>query len=296
MRYLIKPKPIRIAFLISLMMILIPLKGICEASQDRSVYKIGPGDIISLTVTAGGEKQAELDLVVSEQGEINIPFIGNMAAAGLTLKNLEKKIYIPLEKDYFVNPQVNIQIKEYHSLSFTISGAVSKPDEYELDFHPTIMDLIAQAGGVAKDRGNIAYVLRSGSGSKKGSKNDPINIDLSKLLDEGDMTQNIMLETGDTVYIPMEANLDQARTKVYLEGEIKNPGMIDYQPGLTAFSACIIAGGFDKYAAPNRARIIRTDGNKHKIIKINLDKIKDGDAPDFPLKPGDRIHIPETWL
>jgi len=110
------------------------------------------------------------------------------------------------------------------------------------------------------------------------------------------MSQNIMLKTGDKVYIPLATKLSQATTKIYLEGEIKRPGMIDYQPGLTALSACIVAGGFGKYAAPNRARIIRIDGSKHKIIKINLEKIKDGELPDFILKPGDRIHIPETWL
>ena len=60
--------------------------------------------------------------------------------------------------------------------------------------------------------------------------------------------------------------------------------------------AVIMAGGFGKYAAPSRARIIRTAEDSNQIIKIDLDKIKDGDEPDFPLKPGDRIHIPQTWL
>jgi len=105
-----------------------------------------------------------------------------------------------------------------------------------------------------------------------------------------------MLETGDKVYIPLGTKLNQSTSKVYLEGEIKVPGMIDFQPGLTALNACIMADGFGKYAAPNRARIIRIDGSNQKIIKINLEKINDGELPDFPLKPGDRIHIPETWL
>ncbi len=281
----------KLFFLICLITLIIPLKAMCNQTN-RPVYKVGPGDIIILTIIAGGIEQAKADLVVSCQGEVSVPFVGNIKVSGLTLKNLEDKIYIPLEKDYFVDPQVHIQMKEYHSLSFTISGAVDEPGKYELDFHPSIMDLIAQAGGVVTERGNIAYVLRY----SRESENHPITIDLSKLLDEGDMTRNIMLETGDKVYIPLSTKLSQATTKIYLEGEIKSPGMIDYQPGLTALSACIMAGGFDKYAAPARARIIRIDGNKHTIIKINLNKIKNGDLPDFPLKPGDRIHIPESWL
>ncbi len=265
--------------------------AISKQQTNRS-YKIGPGDIITLTIIAGGSEQAKVDLVVSEEGEVTIPFIGNIKASGLSFKNLEKKVYIPLEKDYFVDPQINIQMKEYHSLSFTISGAVDEPGEYELDFHPTIMDLIAKAGGVKEGRGNVAYVLRQ----SQGKDNDPMNIDLSKLLDEGDMSQNIMLETGDKVYIPQENKLNQSKTKIYLEGEIAQPGMLDFQPGLTVLRACIMAGGFSKYAAPNRTKIIRKEGKGHKIIIVNLEKVKDGKIADVPLKPGDRIHIPETWL
>lgn len=277
-------------------LILILLLSICPAVMaqqiDKYIYKVGPGDIITLTIIAGGVEQAKSDLVVSEQGEVTLPFIGNIKASGLTLKNLEKKLYIPLEKDYFVDPQVNIQMKEYNSLSFTISGAVSTPGKFKLDFHPSIMDLIAQAGGVVSDRGNVAYVIRE----SQGAESDPININLSKLLDEGDMSRNIMLQTGDKIYIPLAKRLNQAQTKIYLEGEIKKPGMIDFQPGLTVLSACIMAGGFDKYAAPGRARIIRMEGEKLKIIKVDLDKIKDGELADVTLKPGDRIHIPESWL
>ncbi len=277
---------------IGLIVLMAPLNGICNQASDRFTYKVGPGDIISIIIIAGGVEQAKADLVVSEQGEVALPFIGNIKASGLTLKSLEKKLYIPLEKDYFVNPQVNIQIKEYHSLSFTISGAVAKPGKYELNFQPSMLDLIAQAGGVSSERGGIAYIIRD----HQDSGNEPINVDLSKLLDEGNMSQNIMLVTRDKVYIPMEKKLNQTKTKVYVEGEIKKPGMIDYQPGLTALSACIMAGGFDKYAAPARSWIIRIDGDKVTTIKINLDKIKDGELSDITLKPGDRIHIPESWL
>lgn len=277
---------------ICLLLLHIPTNGRCQQSSDARSYTVGPGDIISLTIIAGGVEQAKADLVVSEQGEVTLPFIGNINAAGMTLKNLEKELYIPLEKDFFVDPQVNIQIKEYHSLSFTISGAVSKPGKFELDFHPSLLDLIAQAGGVSEGRGGVAYIIRD----SQGAQNDPIHVDLARLLDEGDMSQNIMLETNDKVHIPLEKKLNQTKTKVFVEGEIKKPGLIDFQPGLTALSACIMAGGFDKYAAPGRSWIIRLEGGKVTIIKINLDKIQEGKIPDVSLKPGDRIHIPESWL
>ena len=262
------------------------------AASQSAAYRLGPKDVISITITAGGDTQAQADLVVSSQGEINIPFIGSVKAAGLTISSLEEAIFTPLAQDYFVDPQVIIHMKEYHSLSYTISGAVNSPGKYELDFTPTVLDLIAKAGGVQSDRGDIAYILRDTSQDQK----DPVTVNLSRLLDQGDITQNIKLVSGDKVYIPLGKKLDQSKTKIYLEGEIQRPGTIDYQPGLTALSACIMAGGFDKYANPSKARVVRIENGNHKIIKVNLDKINDGEIPDFPLKPGDRIHIPEAWL
>jgi polysaccharide export outer membrane protein len=81
-----------------------------------------------------------------------------------------------------------------------------------------------------------------------------------------------------------------------VEGEVNNPGAYTFQPGLKALKACILAGGVTKYAAANRARIIRKQGDKQEIIKINLEDVKKGTIADLELMPGDLIHIPETWL
>lgn len=267
-------------------------------------YLIGPRDILNLTIHAGGEKQHDSNLMVSGQGMINVPFIGPIRAEGLTVNQLEERIIKPLAKDYFVDPEVNIHIKEYHSLQYYISGAVKAPGLYEMTSEATLMELIARAGGVLPERGNLAYILRSDTGNLTGekdiekmiSKKEPLKVDLKSLLDEGDMNHNRLLQSGDVVYIPLEKALNLAESKVYVEGEIQNPGVYNYQPGLTALNACIMAGGFGKFAAPKRARIIRSKKEGQEIININLDDVKEGKIPDIELEPGDRIHIPETWL
>ena len=291
--------------LITILIISIILLSFSRVSLSQTKdYLIGPRDILSLTIFAGGEKQQEVDLTVSGQGMINVPFIGPVKAEGLTVPELELMIAGPLAKDYFVDPEINIRIKEYHSLQYYISGAVKTPGLYEMMAKASLMELIAKAGGVLPERGNVAYILRESAGNiREGedienliSGKDPIKVDLKSLLDKGDMTHNPMLESGDVVYIPLEKALNLAESKIYVEGEVKKPGVYNYQPGLTALNACILAGGFDKFAAPNRARIIRQAGEEQEIIRINLDDVKEGKIPDIELKPGDRIHIPETWL
>ena len=73
---------------------------------------------------------------------------------------LEDRITRPLAKDYFVSPEVNIRVAGYHSLRYFISGAVKEPGLYEMTSRTTLMELIAKAGGVVPDRGNVAYILR----------------------------------------------------------------------------------------------------------------------------------------
>jgi len=77
---------------------------------------------------------------------------------------------------------------------------------------------------------------------------------------------------------------------------VTKPGVYEYQRGITALNACLMAGGFDKFAAPNRARIIREEDGKQTVIRINLEDVKEGKIPDIELKPGDIVVIPESWL
>jgi polysaccharide export outer membrane protein len=283
------------------------------AAAEGNGYRLGAGDVVKISILAGGKEQAAADMVVGDAGDITVPFVGKIQAAGLTITELEKQIVPTLARDYFVNPQVHLQIQEYRSLQFFISGTVESPGVYSLDFIPTLMDLIAKAGGVTDERGNQAYILRGVkdtglmaadrplseeefSESIADVSTKPIVVDLQRLLDEGDMSGNIMLESGDTVYIPQGTRLSLAGTKIYVEGKVKRPGLFDYQPGITALGACIMAGGFDKFAAPNRARVIRTIDGKRTVISINLRKVQTGEEPDLPLEPGDHIHIPESWF
>lgn len=268
------------------------------------VYRIGPNDVISLVIRAGGENQYEADLTVSSQGMINAPFIGPIRAEGSTPSELEKKLAVPLAEDYFIDPKVHVYVKEYHSLQYSISGAVNSPGLYEMSTEIRLLDLIAKAGGVLPEHGNIAYIIRPSTNlnaKDEASKNLPsqtksIKVDLKGLLEKGDMSANLALKSGDVVYIPLMKSRDIDVSKIYVDGEVKKPGIYDFMPGMTAMNACMLAGGFDTFAAENRTRIIRKKGDKTEIIKIDLEDVRKGKRQDIKLKPGDRIHVPESWL
>lgn len=268
------------------------------ASAQEQEYRIGLRDVIGVNVFAGGEEQISEDVTVAADGMITLPLLGAVPADGLTLNELKKNSVEPLALKYFVAPQVTVAVKEYHSLTFYISGSVDKPGHYELDKEPTMLELIAKAGGMVPEGGHTAYIMRESHDpqAEKGPVK-PIVLDLKPLLDHGDMTNNLQLVTGDVIHIPMESDLDQTSNSIFVEGEVKKPGVYPFQQGITALSACILAGGFNDFAAPNRARIIRGRGtDQEEVIAINLDAVKKGKAKDVQLMPGDLVHVPDSWL
>jgi len=275
-------------------------------AQNSKAYRIGPKDILSLSIYAGGEIQRQVKLHVSTDGIVKVPLLGPIKAVGLNVSQLEEKITVPLAEEYFVNPQVTIIVEGYHSLKYFISGAVNSPGLYEMTSQANLMELIAKAGGTTPERSNVAYILRSSADEISNGKNikhllskkDPIKVDLTLLLDKGDMTKNITLETGDVIYIPLQDTIDVASNNVYLEGEVEKWGVYKYTPGLTALNLCIMAGGFTDFAASNRTKIFRKKEGTDEIIiiKINLEDVRKGKIPDIELKPGDRISVPESWF
>jgi polysaccharide biosynthesis/export protein len=268
-------------------------------------YVIGPGDVLSVIIFAGGTVHESLELAVSPKGTINFPYLGEIKAAGLSINQLTEVTSQPLERDYFVNPQVIINIKDYKSKKVYITGAIEKPGLYALEGTTTLLELIAKAGGFTKDRGNIAYVLKSSLKEINQNKaidqlvheKKSIEVNLKELLDQGITSRNIELEADDVIYIRPTAFSDQTQYKVYVLGKVEKPGVFDFQEGLTALDACILAGGFAKYAAPNRTVITRRESNEaQQTINVNLEKVRKGEEKDILLRPGDRIYVPESWF
>ncbi|MDY6861427.1 MAG: polysaccharide biosynthesis/export family protein [Thermodesulfobacteriota bacterium] len=264
-------------------------------------YRLGPDDVITITIFAGGKVQNKATLTVSSLGVVSVPFLGEITCKDRTIDEITKIIKEGLAKDYFVEPLVNIKVEEYRSKKVYILGEVKNPGLYELKGDMALLYLISKAGGInGTEAGNFAILLK---GQGESVKNYPIEkliekgnserIDLRRLF-EGDPEVNVKISDSDLVYIPSKKGASISLSKIYVMGRVKNPKAYDFQKGITALNACIIAGGFDPFAAPNRATITRIESGNKKIIKINLNKVRDGKEKDILLKPGDRIYIPET--
>ena len=171
-----------------------PVDATVHSSPLRSQYALGPADIIHVNVW----KSAELSqtVTVAPDGFVSLPLLGDIHVAGLTTSELAQDLAIRMNA-YVVNAQVSVSIVEIRSRQVFITGQVGKPGAYLLISPVTILQLIAQAGGLNSfaNRKGI-FVLRS---TNAHVQKLPFNY-VTAL--RGDMAQNIALQPGDTVIIP----------------------------------------------------------------------------------------------
>ncbi len=127
----------------------------------------------------------------------------------------------------------------------------------------------------------------------KGEKS--VKIPLTLLIEEGQREYDTLIYPGDFVYVPTKSFQSTSIGYVWVEGEVRNPKRIDYQPGFTVLQAVIQAGGVTDMAAPNRTRLIRElpDGTL-QTTNVKLKGIQKGKKPDIALQPGDRITVPDS--
>lgn len=128
-------------------------------AQASSDYKISPHDIITIDVL--GEEELQKELRVSATGTVNYFLLGTIEVAGKTTGEVTDLLTRLLNKDYLVNPQVTVDVKEYRVREVFVNGAVTKPGTVVLtgDQDLTILGAIARAGGLTSraDRNEIRF-------------------------------------------------------------------------------------------------------------------------------------------
>ena len=249
-------------------------------------YHVGPGDVLKVTVY--GHDDLTRVSVIAPDGRMPFPLIGEVRAGGLTPTELEERLRDLLGKDYLVNPQVTVAVQEYRSQKVFVLGDAEKPGTYPLTGRSSLLDILSQAGGPAKSAGRQVVVVRfptsEGPVAPGAAGSTAFRVNLKKLLD-GDASENIQLESGDTIYVPKQ-------TSFFVLGEVKKPGAYALEKDTSALDAITVAGGFTERAAPSVAKVLRKqpDGSQ-ETIAIDLSGA-DPRARQFAVLEGDTVLVP----
>jgi polysaccharide export outer membrane protein len=247
---------------------------LAAGSASANDYVTGPGDVIKVTVYDNDDLTVKVR--ISQKGTIVMPLLGKVDINKLTIDQIVEKITRLLADGYLVNPQVNVFVEEYRSKKVVVLGNVKVPGIVELNRPITFLELISKSGGLEKDAGDTATIQRESEDAEK-----IIVIDLRALIDKGDISQNVMLQDGDTVFVSRSG-------MCYITGEVKEPGTYPCGEDSTVLKLVALSGGFTGKASKSGVRIVRIINNQKTILKdVDLDS---------PLKNNDVVVVPESFF
>jgi len=260
-------------------------------SQEELVYeyKIGPRDLLELTVI--GFEDVNKRYRVSEEGKINLPYLGDVEVEGMTRGELEKKlIQLLQEQNYMQTPQVSVLIVEFQSKRVYLLGAVGTTGPYELLGRLTLLKLLSQAGGLTPEAGNEIIITRQLPGGSKTS----LKISVEDLILKGDPSLDVPLQPDDIINIPVDKTV-----LIYITGQVRTPGVLQVRKSTmpTLLRAIAQAGGFADRASKGGVVIKRTnEAGKEIEIKVDVGDIMKGKRKDVLLQEGDIVIVPEKWI
>jgi polysaccharide export outer membrane protein len=169
------------------------------AAPNPAAYVIGPGDVLSVYVRESPALTVS-DLPVRPDGRISLPLIDDLMAAGKTPTQLSREIEGRLKK-YVIAPEVNVMMRTFQGAperQVRVIGEATDPQAIPYREDMTVLDVMIATKGLTKfAAGNKAVILRQVAG-----KTVRIHVHLSDLIKDGDISQNVAMQPGDTLIIP----------------------------------------------------------------------------------------------
>lgn len=249
------------------------LLALSTVSAHANEMVLGGGDVVKISVF--GNPDLAVETRVSEAGFVTMPLVGQVAVAGLSPAMAESKIATMLDKGGFVKkPQVNLMVTVLTSQQVSVLGYVNRAGRYPIDGRRGVLDMLALAGGISPDGGDIVTVMH-----RRDGKMVTDQIDTSQLMRNGDMIGSVELQGGDTVFV-------ERAPRFYIYGEVQRPGALRLERNMTVLQALSAGGGLTLRGTERGLRVKRRDqAGKLQTIDVRGDDL---------VQPNDVVYVKES--
>lgn len=296
-------------------------------------YLLGAGDRVRIDFFGVPEFTGEYQVLPN--GAINLPFAGAIPVQGLTLGRATKLIETRF-KPFLARPAIAISLLAARPITVTIAGEVNRPGSYTVSALPTsglsgdvttpsLTRTIQLAEGVTQSADLKQVQIRRQRPDTPGML-EVVTVDLWKLLQTGDNSQDVRLRDGDSIFIPASTAIDLEASrqlaaanfatkgnrslKIVVVGEVSRPGPYTISDGATTrgeqrvgttaqvpsvTQAIQVAGGITQMADIRNIQVRRlTRLGTEQVVKVNFwNLLKSGDIrQDLALQDGDTVEIP----
>jgi len=268
-----------------------------QFQKSGSKYRIGVDDVLEIRVYEYDKMNAVPR--VDENGNIMFSPLGEVRAAGLTERQLERLLEKQLaDRDFLHDHPITVLVRERKATEVAIIGAVGKPGRFPLFGEKRLVDLLSEAGGLTDKAGSLAYVMRFASPeafpSTEGMEAELLTtgpaagltrvpIDLDGLLLRGEQFWNIELMPDDLVSVP-EAGW------VHVTGPgVEKPGTYPLTRTPKTVRQMLDEAGGMQFVASRRIKLVRSDAGRDQTVPIDYNRLVRHDENNLPMQAGDRL-------
>ncbi len=255
-----------------------------DAQQDApATYRLGAGDVLEVRIL--GLESLTATLAIGPDGGAAVPLVGSAHVAGLTVPELTRRLTSLLERDFLLEPRVEVRIKQRASEYVLVGGEVNLPGQRRLSSATSLADVLVASGGFTPSASGKIVVTRSAGEFADGSR--VLRLHLGRA--GGPAGERLGLETpirhGDEITL-------LARRFIVVTGEVLAPHRYDIDGELTLSSALEKAGGLTA-AAGRKVLLQRVDevSGEATTLEFDIEAIHSGEAEDPRLEVDDRVTV-----
>lgn len=223
----------------------LPANGSPDAMATSPGVTLVPGDQVTFQVF--GRPEMAMTTYVGEDGRLTVPLAGAIDVAGLTPTKAGQRVASALRQGkYLVDPQVTVALAQSRALHVSVLGSVKTPGRFAIDPRTTVLDALAQAGGITENGAGTVVLLRP----DRTGKLVRFPIDLKGLGQGRGAVPTLTLRGGDSLFVP-------PAEQFYILGEVKAPNMYRLEPGMTVVQALSRGGGVTPRGSDSRIELKR---------------------------------------
>ena len=292
---------------------------------NQDVYILGPGDRLQLQMLDPSAQAYGGNLEILNDGTASLALLGSAQLSGLTISQATQWL-VQLYGRFLIRPELTLSLSEPRAMQITVLGEVQSPGLYSISPGgdssavtgvggsrnpglPTVVTAIQKAGGITLNSNIRSVTLRR---RLPGLSSDvkEVSLDLARLLQSGNLSQNPFLFDGDSITVarapnplPEEVialgaiNLSPQTISVNIIGEVRSPGPLQVKANTPLVEAILKAGGPNDWrASKNNVELVRVNRNgtvSRRTFSLNYTKGV-SNASNPPLRDGDSVVVPRS--
>ena len=240
-----------------------------------SNYVLGPGDVLDVRILGENQRSQGTSSPIGRDGLVMIRNLAPIGVGGLTIEQAREVISKEVSRQ-MIGAETVISLKELRSMRVFMLGSAYMPGSYTVSSLTTISNALFVSGGV-NEIGSLRNIQLKRNGKTIHT------FDLYDLLLKGDTSQDMRLQAGDAIFIPV------IKKTVRMQGSVRRPALYELKDGETLGELINHSGGFASESLPKGAEINRL--NKDLGVR-EIKKINAFTSLDLPMFDGDIINIP----